>query len=95
MSNISAHVGQRMIEQRQQQRSYDLAAALRSKCRAVEADDRIIGVYSMGEICAVALIMNRMELLPQGYTALDAVDRIGENWFAFCLSIQRDGWIHP
>lgn len=95
MSNISAHVGQKMIEQHQQQRSYDLGAALRSKCRAVEADDGIIGVYSTGEVCAVALIMNRMDLLPQGYTALHAVDRIGENWFAMCLSIQRNGWAQP
>lgn len=49
--------------------------------RAVLRDPQHIGVLSTGERCAVALVINRLDLLPAGYTALEAIVRVeGGGW---------------
>lgn len=68
------------------------ARSLRAKCRAVAKDPKIIGVYSTGERCAVALILDRADLLCRGDTMLYAAHRVGEEWLEICWQIQRDGW---
>lgn len=72
----------------------EIAKELRAKCRAVKKDENIIGVYSTGERCAVALILNRPDLLCRGDTMLYAADRVGQDWLPICLQVQRDGWDH-
>lgn len=70
----------------------DIARRLRAMCRAVEADPAHIGVLSTGERCAVALILDKPELLCRGDTMLYAADRVGQDWLPICLQVQRDGW---
>lgn len=88
---ITGHLGQRLIDRAQRVRTDSLALELAAKCRAVEDDQAIIGVYSTGERFAVALILDRQDLLPAGQTMLDAVERIG-GWFRTCVDVQRNGW---
>jgi hypothetical protein len=57
---------------------------------AVEEDEREIGVYSTGEQIAVALVLDRSELFPQGgYAILEAVERLGTEWTRAALQVQR------
>ena len=49
--------------------------ALKGRARQVVQDERSIGVLSTGERIAVALILDRADLLPRDYTMLDAVDQ--------------------
>lgn len=53
----------------------------------------LVGVLSTGEHCAVALLCNNAAFLPRGYTFLDAVDRLGEEWLKACLDANRIGWM--
>jgi hypothetical protein len=56
----------------------------------VAEDEAAIGVLSMGESIAVALVLNREDLLPHGdYTWIEAVDRLGPEWFAAAHAVQR------
>jgi len=55
----------------------------------VRADERQIGVLSTGEALAVALVLNRPDLMPVGYTTLEAVERLGEDWTRAALVVQR------
>lgn len=48
---------------------------LAKMARAVKQDEPYFGVLSTGERCAVALVLNRMDLLPD-YTALEAMQRV-------------------
>lgn len=89
--NVSVQA-QRLIDHVREQKANTLYLSLQAKCRAVEKDASIIGVYSTGEQCAVALILNNPRLLPHSYTWLDASDRVGEVWLSMCLQIQRNGW---
>jgi hypothetical protein len=50
---------------------------------------------STGERCAVALLLNDETWLPSGYSWIDAVDRLGEDWLAACLELNRSGWARP
>jgi hypothetical protein len=52
-----------------------------SMARAVLRDPPHIGVLSTGEQCAVALVLNRLDLLPAHYSVpLEAFDRLGVVW---------------
>jgi hypothetical protein len=52
-----------------------------------------IGVLSTGEACAVALVLNRMDLAPEGYQhPVDAFDRIGRAWQEAVIQVHRNGW---
>jgi hypothetical protein len=57
---------------------------------AAEKDEAAIGVFSTGEQIAVALVLDRQDLLPHGgYTMLEAVERIGPEWLRAALQVQR------
>jgi len=57
---------------------------------AVEHDEPHIGVLSTGEAIAVALVLNRPDLLPSSYSrVLDAVDRLGEDWLEAAIEVHK------
>jgi hypothetical protein len=58
---------------------------------ALRVDPQGFGVLSTGEKIAVALVLDRYDLL-DGYGMLDAVDRLGPEWFAAALYVKRNGW---
>jgi len=60
--------------------------------RHAEKHPDSVGVLSTGERCAVALLCNRAEFLPNGYTFLDAVDRIDGDLLGPCMHANREGW---
>jgi hypothetical protein len=48
------------------------------------------GCMSCGEQIAAALIFNRPEWLPLAYKhPLDAIDRLGENWFQMVMEYHK------
>lgn len=50
------------------------------------------GVLSTGEFLAVALVLDREDLLKASrgdYTMLEAADRLGNDWFDAALRVQR------
>lgn len=51
-----------------------------------------VGVLSTGEQCAVALLCDNAEFLPNGYTFLDAVARLEGAWLAACLQAHKMPW---
>jgi hypothetical protein len=55
-----------------------------------EGNLRSIGVRSTGEAIAIALVLNRVDLLPDGYThVLHAVDRLGDDWLKAAIEVAR------
>lgn len=49
-----------------------------------------VGVLSIGEQIAAALIFNRLDWLPDPYKhPLDALDRLGANWLGMVLEYHR------
>jgi hypothetical protein len=57
----------------------------------VQKDEASIGVLSTGEQLAVALVLDRKDLLDKfGYTMLGAADRVGQDWLKAALKVQRD-----
>lgn len=57
---------------------------------AVEADPPHIGVFSTGERIAVALVLDRQDLLTKYWgSILESVERLGEDWFKAALMAQR------
>jgi hypothetical protein len=68
-------------------------AQIRAKVRAVLADQRHFGVLSTGERIAVALVLDRYDLLKLAWgTIAEAVHRLGEEWTRAALRVQREGW---
>ena len=65
---------------------------IKAKVRMVVADEKLFGVLSTGEKCAVALVLNRPDLMKWWGTALDCADRVGTEWLKACVHVQRDGW---
>jgi hypothetical protein len=65
--------------------------ALKGKARMVLADERTVGVLSTGERLAIALILDRPDLFPRGYTMLDAFNRLEAEWTEAALRVQRAG----
>ncbi len=64
---------------------------IRTKVRMVVADESLFGVLSTGERIAVALVLDRLDLLRFWGTMLDAVDRLGPEWTQAALRVQRYG----
>jgi hypothetical protein len=63
---------------------------IRAMVDQVKADEGSIGVLSTGEQIAVALVLDRKDLLPHGgYTILEAVNRLGPEWTRAALDVQR------
>jgi len=58
--------------------------------RVCDACPDSVGVLSTGEHCAVALVTNRAEFLPPGYTFLDAVARLDGDWLSACIEVRND-----
>jgi hypothetical protein len=68
-------------------------AQIRAKVRAVVADERQFGVLSTGERIAVALVLDRYDLLQRAWgTIAEAVHRLGDEWTRAALRVQRNGW---
>lgn len=65
---------------------------IRAKVRMVAADESLFGVLSTGERIAVALALDRPDLVKVWGTMLEAVDRLGPVWTHAALRVQRDGW---
>lgn len=58
----------------------------------VESNEARFGVLSTGEKIAVALVLDRRDLLQEvngGYTILEAIDRLGETWTAAAIAAQK------
>jgi hypothetical protein len=67
---------------------------IRAKVRMVAHDARSFGTLSTGERIAVALVLNRYDLLQKTYgSLLEAVHRLGPEWTEAALRIQRHGWL--
>jgi hypothetical protein len=63
------------------------------KVRMVAASPRAFGVLSQGERIAVALVLDRHDLIKNTWgTMLEAVNRLGREWTEAALRIQRNGW---
>ena len=68
------------------------AARIARMVEAVERDEAHFAVLSTGEKLAVALVLDRHDLMQSErfrYTMLEAVDRLGEAWFAAALAVQK------
>jgi hypothetical protein len=70
----------------------DIEDQIRAKVRMVTADERSFGVLSSGERIAVALVLDRYELLSFWGSMLESVERLGIEWTRAALRVQRDGW---
>ena len=60
--------------------SFRLCARLVELARAVDTDPASIGVPSTGEVCTVALLLGRLDLLDGGDHPLNVLDRLGPEW---------------
>lgn len=66
---------------------------IREKVRMFLADETCFGVLSTGERIAVAVVLDRYDLLQRAWgTIAEAVDRLGPVWTAAALRVQRNGW---
>ena len=74
----------------------ELDAAARQileKVRMFLADETRFGVLSSGERIAVAVVLDRYDLIQRAWgTIAEAVDRLGPIWTAAALRVQRNGW---
>jgi hypothetical protein len=69
------------------------AEQIRVKVKMVVADEATFGVLSTGERIAVALVLERYDLLQQAWGhALESVDRLGPLWTEAALRVHRHGW---
>lgn len=66
-------------------------AQITALVRMVVADEASFGVLSTSEKIAVALVLNRADLL-NNWTMLSAIDRLGPEWTEAALRVQREGW---
>jgi hypothetical protein len=55
----------------------------------VHANEDAIGVLSTGERIAVALVLDRRDLIGGHLSILEAVDRLGIDWTRAALEVQR------
>ena len=76
---------------------YDPAEAqIRHKVRMVVADEENFAVLSCGERIAVALVLDRYDLLKRAWgTIAESVHRLGQDWTEAALRVQRNGWNDP
>ena len=70
------------------------AEQIRAKVKMVAEDEATFGVLSTGERIAVALVLERYDLLQQAWGhVLDSVDRLGPLWTEAALRVHRHGWL--
>jgi hypothetical protein len=68
-------------------------AQIRDKVRMVLSDERLFGVLSTGERIAVAVVLNRYDLLEKAWgTIAESIHRLGMEWTLAALRVQRNGW---
>jgi hypothetical protein len=68
-------------------------AQIRANVQMVVHDEYAFGVLSTGERIAVALVLDRYDLLQETWgSMLEAVHRLGADWTQAALRIQRNGW---
>jgi hypothetical protein len=68
-------------------------AQIRAKVKMVAADETSFGVLSTGERIAVALVLERYDLLQRAWGhMLESVHRLGPLWTETALRVQRHGW---
>ena len=65
---------------------------IRAMVKMVVADESLFCVLSTGERIAVALVLDRPDLVKWWGTMLEAVDRLGPEWTGAALRVQRSGW---
>jgi len=72
------------------------ASQIREKVRMILADEKRFGVLSTGERIAVAVVLDRYDLLQRVWgTIAEALYRL-PTWTEAALRVQRDGWEeHP
>jgi hypothetical protein len=67
---------------------------IRAKVRLVAQAEQSFGTLSTGERIAVALVLDRYDLLQDAWgSMLEAVHRLGPDWTQAALRIQRHGWL--
>lgn len=65
---------------------------IRSKACMVLTDERSFGTLSTGEKIAVAIVLDRYDLIQRAWgTIAEAVERLGTQWTAVALRVQRNG----
>ncbi|MCK1543395.1 hypothetical protein IVB12_15875 [Bradyrhizobium sp. 179] len=68
----------------------ELPARIFKMVERVQQDEAHIGVYSASEAIAVALILDRPDLLPRGYNhILEAIERLGDDWLRACIMVRK------
>lgn len=69
------------------------AHIIREKVRMVIGDEALFGVLSSGERIAVALVLDRYDLLKRAWGSMaESVHRLGLEWTVAALRVQRNGW---
>jgi hypothetical protein len=67
-------------------------AQIREKLHMVLANEANFGVLSTGERIAVAMVLNRFDLVSQYGSILEAIDRLNQEWTQAALRVQRYGF---
>ncbi|MHB1545017.1 MAG: hypothetical protein ACYCV6_00925 [Steroidobacteraceae bacterium] len=71
----------------------DAERQIRQKVIMVVADETRFGTLSTGERIAVALVLERYDLLQRAWgRMLESVHRLGPLWTEAALRVQRHGW---
>ncbi len=71
----------------------DAERQIRQKVKIVVADETRFGALSNGERIAVALVLERYDLLQRAWGCmLESVHRLGPLWTEAALRVQRHGW---
>jgi hypothetical protein len=71
----------------------DAERQIRQKVIMVVADETRFGTLSTGERIAVALVLERYDLLQRAWgRMLESVHRLGPLWTEAALRVQRQGW---
>ena len=69
------------------------ARQIRAKVCLTVADERLFGVLSTGERIAVAVVLDRYDLIQRAWgTIAEAIYRLGPIWTEAALRVQRNGW---
>jgi hypothetical protein len=84
---------QRSREKLSAARAPNVSERIAGLARQVQADPASIGVLSTGEACAVALLLNRLDLLNDHKHPLDALERLGPQWEIAVRDLHRQARI--
>jgi selenocysteine-specific translation elongation factor len=69
-------------------------AHIRAKVRMVVTHEQSFGVLSTGERIAVAIVLDRYDLVQRGPwgTMIEAAHQLAPQWIEAALRVQRRGW---